>query len=98
MALSALTRLADRNENVRLVTGLPISYYRRHRNDLTELLQGKHAYARYDSTGARHDMAVTVHQVRVIPQPFGSLFNHMLSNSAEIGDKRFAQEKSASLT
>ena len=38
-------------------------------------------------------MRVTVNQVRVIPQPFGSLFNLMLGDSAELNDERFVTEK-----
>jgi plasmid segregation protein ParM len=93
MTLAALARLAAKSEPLRLVTGLPISYYRRHREALTEILSGKHAMTRIDAAGNRQDLNLTVGQVRVIPQPFGSLFDLMLSNSAEVGDKRFVQEK-----
>ena len=93
MALAALGRIGPANDSVRLVTGLPISYYRRHREKLTETLQGKHAVVRVDPAGNRQECALNVPQVRVIPQPFGSLFNLMLSNAAEVNDKRFVQEK-----
>ena len=93
MAVTAMTRLAQRNEPVRLVTGLPIGYYRRHRDELAKLLSGKHEAALIDHTGARSETAVNVTHCRVIPQPFGSLFNHMLNDMAEVADKRFVQEK-----
>jgi plasmid segregation protein ParM len=93
MAVTALARLTERNEPVRVVTGLPISYYRRHRDELSKLLTGKHEAAQVDHTGARTETVINVSHVRVIPQPFGSLFNHMLSDLAEVGDKRFVQEK-----
>jgi plasmid segregation protein ParM len=93
MGTAAISRLATRNEQVRVVTGLPISYYRRHRADLTELLQGKHEVVLIDAAGARIETSATVNQVRVIPQPFGSLFNLMLGDSAEVLDKRIVQSK-----
>lgn len=93
MALAALAHLAERNEPVRVITGLPISYYRRHRDELTKLLAGKHSVAVIDAAGKREERSVNVTHVRVIPQPFGSLFNAMLNNMAEVVDKRFVQQK-----
>jgi len=93
MAVTALSRLTQRNQPVRLVTGLPIAYYRRHRDELAKLLSGKHEVAMVDHTGARTETVISVSHVRVIPQPFGSLFNHMLNDMAEVADKRFVQEK-----
>ncbi len=93
MAVTALARLADRQEPARVVTGLPISYYKRHRDDIVKLLTGRHDAVTVDHTGARHETIVSVSHVRAIPQPFGSLFNYMLNDLAEVTDKRFVQEK-----
>lgn len=93
MAVAALTRLAARNEPLRVVTGLPISYYRRHREELAKLLSGRHEVASVDHTGQRSETVIQVSHARVIPQPFGSLFDHMLSELAEVADRRFVQEK-----
>jgi plasmid segregation protein ParM len=93
MAIAALTRLAERGAPIRIVTGLPISYYRRHREEVVRLLTGKHEAVVIDPAGNRSETAFTVSHVRVIPQPFGSLFNHMLSDLAEVTDKRFVQGK-----
>ena len=93
MALAALSRLAPRPEPVKVVTGLPISYYRRHREEVARLLAGKHVIKVMDRTGNAQEMTPTVSQVRVIPQPFGSLFNLMLGSLAEVADKRFVQGK-----
>jgi plasmid segregation protein ParM len=35
MTVIALSRLTERNEQVRLVTGLPISYNKRHRDEVS---------------------------------------------------------------
>ena len=93
MALAALTKLSASGEPIKIVTGLPISYYRRHREELSKILLGKHPVVSVDNIGKKHEMVVNVNQVRVIPQPFGSLFNLMLSNMAEVADKRFVTEK-----
>ncbi len=93
MAMAALSRLASPNDSVNLVTGLPVSFYRRHREELSGLLLGRHTLATLDANANRREIPLTVNQVRVIPQPFGSLFNLMMGDSAELTDKRFAEEK-----
>ena len=93
MAMAALSRLAPANEPIHLVTGLPVSFYRRHREELSGLLLGTHTLATLDSSGKRREVPINVAQVRVIPQPFGSLFNLMMGDNAELSDKRYVQEK-----
>ena len=93
MAMAALSRIAPANEPINLVTGLPVSFYRRHREELSGLLLGTHSLVTIDASGVRHEMPMTVNQVRVVPQPFGSLFNLMMGESAELNDKRYVQEK-----
>lgn len=93
MALAGIASMVERNEPVRVVTGLPISYYRRHRDELSRILTGKHAVTLTDHQGKPREVPVNISHVRVIPQPFGSLFNQMMNNMAEVTDKRFVQEK-----
>ena len=93
MAMAALSRLVSANDTVNLVTGLPVSFYRRHREELSGLLLGAHSLVTLDVNGARTKTPVTVNQVRVIPQPFGSLFNLMMGDTAELSDKRYVQDK-----
>ena len=59
MAMAALSRLASANDSVSLVTGLPVSFYRRHREELSGLLLGDHSMLTMDSSGARAVMPVT---------------------------------------
>ncbi len=93
LALTALSGMVERHVPVSLVTGLPISYYRRHKEELARLLQGKHEVTLIDATGKRQDTVLSINQVRVIPQPFGSLFNLMLSDLGEVANRRFVREK-----
>jgi len=93
MALAAIANLVERNEPVRVVTGLPVSYYRRHRDELTKIITGKHAVTLTDHQGKPQEVPVNITHVRVIPQPFGTLFNQMMNNMSEVTDKRLVQEK-----
>lgn len=93
LALTALGQLVERNRPVRLVTGLPIGYFRRHKDELSTLLQGSHAATLVDEEGKREETVIKVNQVRVIPQPFGSLFNLVLNDFGEVSNRKIIHEK-----
>lgn len=93
LALSACAPLADNNTPVRIVTGLPISFFRKHKDTLTQLLQQRHTLTLLKPSGEKEERALNVEKVRVIPQPFGSLFNLMLNDLGKPVSQRFITEK-----
>ena len=87
-----LTALALRNDGstpIRLVAGLPINQYRRHKKHITEAFQGRHEVTLIDALGERRVASLNVQQVRVIPQPYGSLYELGLDHSG----RKLAEEK-----
>jgi plasmid segregation protein ParM len=93
LALTAAARLVGGFIPINLVTGLPIGYYRQHKDELARILQGEHKVALIDAAGKRQERTVNINKVRVIPQPFGSMFNLMLNDLGDLGDKRLVKEK-----
>jgi plasmid segregation protein ParM len=93
LALAATARLVKGFVPVNLVTGLPIGSYRKHKDELTRLLLGEHKVVLVDAAGRREEKSLSVSKVRVIPQPFGSLFNQMLNDQGELADRRLVREK-----
>jgi plasmid segregation protein ParM len=93
LGLAALVPFADHSDPVRLVTGLPISLFRRHRESLGSSLLGRHSIGVYNGAGQREEKTLYVEKVRVIPQPFGSLYNLMLDSSGRVSQQRFTSEK-----
>ncbi|HET8881083.1 MAG TPA: ParM/StbA family protein [Solimonas sp.] len=93
LALAALTPFADNGEPVRLVTGLPISFFRKHRDALTAMLQTRHALTVVKANGEREEKTLNIERVRVVPQPFGSMFNLMLNDIGKAASQRFISEK-----
>jgi len=93
LALAAAARLVGGFIPVNLVTGLPIGHYRAHKDELAKLLQGEHKVVLVDGDGKRQEKVVNINKVRVIPQPFGSLFNLMLNDLGDLTDKRLVKEK-----
>ncbi|MDE2150534.1 MAG: ParM/StbA family protein [Gammaproteobacteria bacterium] len=93
LALAALAPYVDHGDPVRLVTGLPISFFRKHREQLVSLLQARHQVTAVHADGRVEEKQIYIERVRVIPQPFGSLFNLMLDDSGKVASQRFVSEK-----
>lgn len=93
LAAAALAPMVQSGEPLRVVTGLPISFLRRHRDGLATLLQQRHSVKLINPTGERQDKQIYIEKVRVIPQPFGSLFNCMLNAQGKPAVQRFVTEK-----
>ncbi|PLX72862.1 MAG: hypothetical protein C0614_13480 [Desulfuromonas sp.] len=92
-ALASAAKMVKGFVPVNLVTGLPIGSYRTHKDELAKLLVGEHKLALTDASGKREEKSIKIDKVRVIPQPFGSLFNLMLNEQGELSDKRLVKEK-----
>ncbi|MGH8632383.1 MAG: hypothetical protein ACREU7_16665, partial [Burkholderiales bacterium] len=93
LAVSACAPFADSGTPVRIVTGLPISFFRKYKETLTQLLQQRHVALLFKPNGEKDERAVNIERVRVIPQPFGALFNVMLNDLGKPTSQRFITEK-----
>ncbi len=86
--LAALSELTGRgHEDVQVVTGLPVEYYQ-DRELLAGQLLGQHRVSRNGS-----EQAFSVQAVKVIPQPFGTLFWKILSDDGYIVEERLARAR-----
>ncbi len=70
-----------------------IGYYREYKDSMVKLLQGDHKVILINGNGQREEKTIKISNVKVIPQPFGSLFNLMLNDVGELGEKRYVHEK-----
>lgn len=93
LGLAALSKMVKDNEPVHLVTGLPVRYFKRHHEQLAQMLTGAHAVKAFDANGQVRAFTIKVEKVRVVPQPFGSLFGLMLNNLGRVSDPRIAKQK-----
>lgn len=93
LALTALANIVEDGNAIRVVTGLPINAYRRHKDELAQLLMGKHCVRLTNAVAEEREVNFTIDRVRVIPQPFGSVFNLMLNDLGKVTDRRFIEEK-----
>lgn len=93
LGLAALAPYAEHGDPVRLVTGLPISFFRKYKDALATTLQARHPVVVIGANGEREEKSIYIEKVRVIPQPFGSLFNLMLNDQGKAVQQRFITEK-----
>jgi plasmid segregation protein ParM len=94
LALAALTPFVESGDPLRLVTGLPVNFFRKYKDPLATLLQGRHTITVVKpGTVEREEKVINIDRVRVIPQPFGSMFNLMLNDIGKPAGQRFISEK-----
>jgi len=93
LALASLAPYVEHGDPVRLVTGLPVSFFRKFKDQLTTLLQQRHTIGIIKPDGSREEKMIYIEKVRVVPQPFGTLFNLMLNDAGKAVQQRFLTEK-----
>lgn len=93
LALMPLAQMVSRQDPIKLVAGLPVSYYRKHKKEVIDILKGQHEVGVIDANGERTESVLRISSVRVVPQPFGALMDLMLNDIGEVKDKRFMNEK-----
>jgi hypothetical protein len=84
LVCAALAKLHKGNAGVKIVTGLPLEHYRAMRKLAVNTLRGEHRF----KTGEGHWQTITIEDVRVMTQPYGSFADVLLADSG----KRYAQE------
>lgn len=89
-ALSELT--GERAPEFQVVTGLPVKWYG-DRDKVIAHLQGRHHLRRFNGRETLQRMTVT--EVLVVPQPFGSLFSAILGSEGQLTDEALANGRLA---
>lgn len=80
------------HDRFHVVTGLPPSYYLTYKEDLARVLSGTHKVT-FLRGQRRVERTFTVDQVRVVPQPFGTVFYLLLDNVGNIAGRELAHAR-----
>ena len=75
-----------------LVTGLPIRYFKQFRSRFVQMLEGTHRIKLHLREEA-NEKVIEVRKVRVLPQPFGAVFNLLMNSHGRIVDRDVARQK-----
>lgn len=72
-----------------LVTGLPTGQFGARREEWMTALRGKHAI-HFGLNGTEKERQLFIKDLRVIPQPFGTLYHRVLNNFGSVDDRELA--------
>ncbi len=91
---TALALLAEgHNTNFNIVTGLPVGFFTETKQTVTQLFKGRHKISLKRNQTSDQDYTVMVNEVKVLPEPFGSLFDLILDYTGNIVDENLAASK-----
>ena len=94
LALAALSKvLTQPQQSVRIVVGLPIGHYRQYKAELSNMLKATHHITTTDAKGNRVERQINISEVRVLPQPIGTVMDRLLSHQGVPEHKRFVTDK-----
>jgi len=94
MALTAISCYSNRpRQEFSVVTGLPIRYFKQLRSRFVSMLEGEHPLILHHRTGEEKKTTLVIKNVRVLPQPFGAVFNQLMNDHGRIVDRDLAREK-----
>jgi plasmid segregation protein ParM len=94
LTLGALSLLIEESPaHINLVAGLPVSHYAGLKERYITELKRTHYYNLLDLSGkAVRNNILNIHEVKVIPQPLGTLFNLLLDEKGEVERAELAGE------
>lgn len=80
------------SEEFNVVTGLPPSYYLSNKDLLAQVIKGTHTIM-LNIDGVDRKKVITINNVKIIPQPLGTLFQKIFDQRGVIADKELSRSK-----
>jgi len=93
LALTAMGHLFNSYAPVNIVTGLPVGFYREYHQRLAKMLKGQHEISFQKGEGASEARRLNINNLRIIPQPLGSIFNVLMNEGGKITNRELAKQK-----
>jgi len=84
---------ASGNVPVKVVSGLPIGFFKENHKRFNDLLIGQHTVTYHASDGRQTTKEITVTDVRMLPQPMGSILNLVMDEHGKIAHTDLAKQK-----
>ena len=93
LGLTAMGVLSDKKTPTHIVSGLPVGYYKAYSSKISKLLSGRHEITFHRPDGSQEARALDITNIKVIPQPLGSVFNLLMDDKGRIVNKDLAKQK-----
>lgn len=92
LMLTALSLLCKKDkQNFNIVTGLPTNYFAAYKDDWKNSLVAEYNTSLFKD-GKVHECSFSITDARIVPQPFGTLFDKTLNSAGEIIDEEIPKE------
>jgi plasmid segregation protein ParM len=96
-ALTAAGLFLNKNqageEPLRIVSGLPVGFYKQYHDRFRDALKGRHAITYFSPDGSRMTKKMIIDAVQMLPQPMGSVLNLLMNEEGKITDTELAKQK-----
>ena len=81
------------NVPINVVSGLPIGYFKQNHERFNEILTGHHSVTYHTQNGEKTTREIYINKVRMLPQPLGSILNHLMDANGKIINDELAAQK-----
>ena len=81
------------NVPINVVSGLPIGYFKQNHERFNEILTGHHSVTYHTQNGEKTTREIYINTVRMLPQPLGSILNHLMDANGKIINDELAAQK-----
>lgn len=94
LLVTSLALLAEgRSTNFNIVTGLPVGFFTETKQTITQRFKGRHNIILRKNQQNEQEQTINVNEVKVLPQPFGALFDLILDYNGTLVDEAMASSK-----
>jgi plasmid segregation protein ParM len=92
-ALTALGHLADDYAMINVVSGLPVGFYKDYHQRLAQILTDSHEITFQGPDESAQLKRIKIGEIRIIPQPLGSVLNLLMDEKGKITNMDLAKQK-----
>lgn len=83
----------DSEAPMRIVSGLPVGFYKQYHDRFRDALKGRHTITYHSPDGSRQTRKLVIESVQMLPQPMGSVLNLLMDANGQITDRELAAQK-----
>ncbi len=85
--------LPKETNSVKVISGLPVGYLKRDHQRFIDILTGSHKITYNNSDGSGITKRINILNVKMMPQPLGSIFNILMNDNGQIVNKDLVKKK-----
>lgn len=93
LSLTAIGLVNEKYVPLKVVSGLPVLYFRDYSEQYRKILTGHHEITFHQPDGKGILRRLNISEVRMVPQPYGSMMNILLNDRGKIANRDLARQK-----